>query len=379
MTINDYVNESLLSIVCLLLVFGAVQAQEERTIVHDGIERSFIQYTPSEYNPDSTYSLVLVLHGFTQNAEAIMNYSDFNALAEEQKFIVVYPNGINNAWNTQTGFPGGSTADDVGFLDALVDLLLDEKSIHPRRVYACGFSAGGFMSYILACELQDRLAAIASVAGTYARAALNNCQPARPFPILHIHGTDDLIVPAGGSFANISVEETLEFWQMENECAVDPILTEWPDDAGDGTRIEFFDFGLCSGLSALQYLRVINGGHTWPGASQNSGIGTTTQNLDATAAIWDFFSQFSAPVSTQTTRVHPQPIRLFPNPTAHQIEIRWPEVDHGHHFRIIRADGQEMLRQKTRDSKICIPVSSWPSGLYWFLEEGQEAIPWIKM
>lgn len=377
---NPFCNVFLSVIVCGFLIFPKILiSQQERMIMHQGTQRSFIHYTPTDYQPDSTYPLVLILHGFTQSADDIMDYSGFNALAEEHDFIAVYPNGVNNAWNTQSGFPGGSTAPDIDFLATLIDLLLDEQSIDPQRVYACGFSAGGFMSYILACELQDRLAAIASVAGTYSRNAFNACQPDRPFPILHIHGTDDLIVPPGGSLANIPVQESLEFWRNHNGCPVNPEISEGTDDAGDGTRIEQLDYRNCQASSAIQYLRVINGGHTWPGAPPGSGLGTTTENLDASVAIWDFFSQFEAPISTQVSRSPIDPIQVFPNPAHHQIEIQVPSNSPAKSLRIFRIDGKEMIHRQLNGSNLKIDISQWPSGQYWIQLEGRPAISWLKV
>ncbi|NBB88711.1 MAG: T9SS type A sorting domain-containing protein [Bacteroidetes bacterium] len=376
---NIYHAPRLLFTICLLAFFTGTQAQQTRSLKYQGQDRSFIHYTPADYDPDSLYPLVFILHGFTQRAADIMDYSNFNSLAEEHDFIAVYPNGINRSWNTQSGFPGGSTADDVGFIEALIDLLLNEQNIDPTRVYACGFSAGGFMSYILACQLQDKMAAIAAVAGTYSSAALNSCQPIRPFPILHIHGSDDLIVPPGGSLANSSVEETLAFWRMQNDCDPMPDRTEWPDEAGDGTRIEQFDYLSCRSSSALTYLRVVNGGHTWPGAPEGSGIGTTSQNLDASEAIWEFFAQYQSSVNTQSDQSAPTKIRLFPNPAHRFIQIQIPRNTQVQHCKIFNLEGIEVLHSPLPQSNITLEISQLPPGFYWLQVKGYAPIPWIKI
>jgi len=376
---NSLFNAFLILIVCGFFIFPQnLLAQEERVIMHQGTERSFIHYTPTDYQPDSTYPLVLILHGFTQNANQIMDYSAFNDLAEDEDFIAVYPNGVNNAWNTQSGFPGGSTAPDVDFLADLIDFIVDEQSIDPQRVFACGFSAGGFMSYLLACQMQDRLAAVASVAGTYSRTALNGCQPDRPFPVLHIHGTDDIIVPADGSLANIPVAETIEFWRNQNGCSSNPQVSERTDQAGDGTRIEQLDYIDCEVSTAIQYLRVINGGHTWPGAPAGSGLGVTTQNLDASVAIWDFFSQFEKPVSTHSFHTSIDPLQVFPNPAHHQIEVQIPQNASSTFFKIYQINGREVIQGPINHTNFKIDISQWPSGLYWIQLDGRPAIPWIK-
>lgn len=362
----------------LFLNCGRLHGQQERTLIHNGTERSFIQFTPSNYNSDSTYSLVLVLHGFLQNGETIMNYSKFNELAESENFIVAYPNGINNAWNTQSGFPGGSTADDVGFISTLIDILLSEQSIDARRVFSCGFSAGGFMSYLLACELQDKLAAIASVAGTYSQNAFDACEPVRPFPVLHIHGTEDIIVPPDGGFSNISVDQTLSFWTGENGCMANSNTTELPDGAGDGTRVEREDFHGCNGMVEVQYFRIINGGHTWPGASVNSGFGVTTQNLNASKSIWKFFSRHTAPFSTLNPREIEEPTLVFPNPASSEIQIEPTNELKLKPVRIINANGQEVYSAICNAMGLRISVGDWPPGIYWLMVKGQEPIPIVK-
>ncbi|MFM7823778.1 MAG: alpha/beta hydrolase family esterase, partial [Bacteroidota bacterium] len=98
-------------------------AQTNGSIQHNGITRNYIVYVPATYQPGDSWPLVFVLHGFTQTASAIMGVSGFNAIADTGNFIVAYPNGVGNAWNTNSGMTGGSTADDIGFVAALTDTL----------------------------------------------------------------------------------------------------------------------------------------------------------------------------------------------------------------------------------------------------------------
>lgn len=369
---------SLLLCSVFLLSSHLLLSQDTRSIMHEGIERTFIHFTPEQYTGEEPRPLVFLLHGFTQNADAIMNYSAFNAVAEEQNVILVYPNGLDNAWNTNPGSPGGSTADDVGFLSQLIDLISSEQNIDSRRVYACGFSAGGFMSYILACELQDQLAAVASVAGTYSREALDNCTPDRAFPILHIHGTDDIIVPPAGGFGTASVNETLDFWVGQNGCQSQPQLTEWPDEANDGTLIEQYDFLSCQAGTEIQYLRVIGGGHTWPDAEGQSGLGTTTRNLNASEEIWNFFSRHQAPISTQVSDPTSQTAKIFPNPVGSQLQMEIP-ADWTHlPYQIIGADGRLIQSGRMPQTLLKLSVGDWVPGTYFIKIEGQKTLPWVK-
>ena len=156
-------------------------------------------YVPAAYQPGDSWPLVFVLHGFTQTSSAIMGVSGFNAIADTGEFIVAYPNGVGNAWNTNSGMTGGSTADDIGFISALTDTLQALYNIDTTRVFSCGFSAGGYMSHRLACESSRCYAAVASVAGTMSVNAFNACVPSRDISVMQIHGTSDAIVSYNGS------------------------------------------------------------------------------------------------------------------------------------------------------------------------------------
>ncbi|RMF00022.1 MAG: hypothetical protein D6772_06880, partial [Bacteroidetes bacterium] len=144
-------------------------------ITHDGLEREYRLYVPAAYDGQSPWPLVFNFHGFTSNAAQQEIYSNMNTVADTAHFLVCYPEGIGNAWNV--GWSFGSTADDVGFVDALIDSLSLAYELDAGRIYACGMSNGGFMSYRLACERSNRFAAIASVTGSMTRNY--DCEPTR--------------------------------------------------------------------------------------------------------------------------------------------------------------------------------------------------------
>src|SRR5258706_3847373 len=134
------------------------------TIMHDGLQRDYILYVPASYVPGTPAPLVLNFHGYTSNAFEQMFYGDFRPIADTAGFLIVHPNGTvdqlgNQHWNVGWGT---STVDDVGFTNALIDSLSAQYDINQDRVYSTGMSNGGFMSYKLACDLSNRIAAIAS-------------------------------------------------------------------------------------------------------------------------------------------------------------------------------------------------------------------------
>ncbi len=216
------------------------------TLLHDGLQRNYRLHLPTGYSADQEYPLVFNLHGFTSDALQQEFYSGMNAVADTAGFIVCYPNGVNNAWNV--GWSFGSTADDVGFIENLIQELAENYGIDTTRVYSCGMSNGGFMSYRLACELNDRIAAIASVTGGMFSGYLPQCEPGRPVPILEIHGTADDVVPYDGTpNVNAPVETTVNFWADNNGCAAMPDGIPLPNTApNDGSTAERFDYPGCA-------------------------------------------------------------------------------------------------------------------------------------
>jgi polyhydroxybutyrate depolymerase len=261
-------------------------AQINATMEFEGVIRSYIYYIPDSAPDDEPLPLVFALHGFTQNASQMMNGSRFNEVADTAHFIVVYPNGINNAWNTNTGLPGGSTANDIGFINALMDTLILNHKADPNRIYTCGFSNGGFMSHALACQSGHRFAAIASVAGTMTNGTFNNCSPSVPIPVMQIHGTTDAIVNYNGG-------STVE--------AV--IYSDGPDNP------------------EVRLLRILGGGHTWPGFTGFFGLGNVNQDIRAEVEIWNFFSRFSLESTNSIQPVVKDTFAIFPNPAGSYINL----------------------------------------------------------
>lgn len=291
---------------------SSVFAQSTYTFEHNGINRTYILYLPQSATVEAM-PLMLALHGFTQNGQTMMTLSNFNALAEAHQFVVAYPYGVNTSWNV--GVAGGSGADDVGFLLALIDTIATKANIDQSRVYASGFSNGGFMSYRLACEASDRIAAIAPVAGTMVNATYNACFPIRPMPLMHIHGTNDFVVPYNGNSSFKSVDVSVEYWNNWNNCPDEPQVFQYPDLVADNSTVEAYVYGLCNEGVEVRVLKINNGGHTWPGNSASGGIGITNMDISASAEIWDFVSRFSVygPVGQPLELQQNEPV-LFPNP-----------------------------------------------------------------
>jgi polyhydroxybutyrate depolymerase len=362
---SPLMKKSLQLFIILILLASDAKSQINGSFLFDGFNRSWTVYLPVGYPTGESLPLVLALHGLTQTGQNIMQFSGFNSIADTGNFVVVYPNGVNNSWNV--GFSGGSTADDVGFLSALIDTLHQQYNIDLNRVYSTGFSNGGFMSYRLACELGNRIAAIAPVAGTMTDGSYNLCTPQRSVPVLHIHGTNDFVVSYNGGFGNKSVDQVLAFWNSFNNCPATPVVEELPDLVAEGSTVERHTWAPCNEFSEVMLLKVINGGHTWPGSVGVTGIGITNRDIVASSEIWNFVKRFSLEDATTTNLNVSGELKVYPNPVSQGIlVIESQAIKPGSLLSIIAMDGKILLDRElsSAENRILTDVSGFKPGLY---------------
>ena len=289
----------------------AVQAKAEekplrdqiRKLQVDGRTRSYIIHIPPKVDPRQPTPVVLAFHGAATNASIMALSTGLSNKADEAGFIVVYPNGIGKGdvllvWNAGGwhGLKAEREIDDVKFVRELLDDLSKVVNVDPKRIYATGMSNGGMMCYRLAAEMSNRIAAIAPVSGTV---AVEKCNPERPVPVIHFHGTEDKLVPFEGPsqrtakvLAFQSVEETIRTWVKIDGCPTKPKTTKLPHTADDGTTVERRSY-VPGRDGAEVILYVINGGgHTWPGRKWPvPWLGKTTHDISANDLMWEFFKR----------------------------------------------------------------------------------------
>lgn len=292
--------------------------------------RNYMVYLPNNYPGTINFPLVIYLHCYGWTAQQGINYTLLHQVADTSGFIVVYPSAINN-WNSGLGDnPSWPTpnVDDVGFINALIDTLSNHYSIDLERIYACGYSNGGFMSYKLACQLSHRIAAIASVGGVISTNTAANCNPLRTMPVLQIHGTADNIVPLNGATGWYSVDQTLSYFADLNGCVqLDTLIL--PDlDPTDGCTVQKISYSNCSDESNVIFYKVINGGHSWPSAAADySWAGKRTKDINATVEILNFFKNYELVTSIETIESStPGEFHLlqnYPNPFNTETTIRY--------------------------------------------------------
>ena len=271
------------------------------TIPVGGTARTYLLHVPATLKKGKPAPLVLVFHGGGGHARNMPKFTQFDRLADQQGFIVAYPEGLNKHWSDGRGL---SPADDVGFIRTLVAELERSRNIDPKRVYATGISNGGFFSQRLACDLADKIAAVVSVAATMPEPLVTVCKPVRPVSVMFMQGSKDPLVHIdGGPVARthgrcVSLAAASSFWRDRDQTSSTPVSADLPDDAHDGTRVHRDVYGGGQQGTEVVVYTIEGGGHTWPGGPQYLPallVGKTIHNLDATRTIWDFFQKHNLP------------------------------------------------------------------------------------
>lgn len=259
------------------------------TLDQGGTQRSYIGVVPVK--PQAGAPLLLMLHPLATSNVAMANLTRVGRLAASDGAVVVLPLGENGTWHDD---PAVSGPDDVGFISALIDRIAQQYQTDPARVYVMGFSEGGFMTERLACELSQRLAAAGTVGSLLRNGLAAACAPARRISMALINGTADPINSFLGQpmIGTESAPASAAFWAQQEGCSgASPALSLLPLLVNDGTSIGLSDYGACPPGLGVDFFTVNGGGHTWPGSPFPSNYGATTQNLDATLQLWQFFQQ----------------------------------------------------------------------------------------
>lgn len=276
-----------------------------RTIQVDGLSRSYIVHIPPKYDPKQPAPVVLMFHGGGSSAKPMVHFTGLNEKADQAGFVVVYPEGTGYlqmlTWNAGNccGYAMQHKVDDVAFTRALLDDLAKVVNVDRKRVYATGISNGAIMAYRLASELSDRIAAIAPVSGPMGAAT---CNPKRPVPVIHFHGTDDVHAPFQGGHGKgisgtdfYSVEHSIAAWVKADGCPQKPKVVELPVKVEDGTSVEEKTYGPGKDGAEVILLTIRGGGHTWPGREPPNikflNLGKSTHNISANDLMWDFFKR----------------------------------------------------------------------------------------
>jgi len=334
------------------LFVAHLHAQETHEKIDiDDVNREFVVHLPQGYDKQQHYPVVILLHAQNQDADDMGRLTHFSQFAETKGIIAVYPNALRGRWNIgvrpeeaptamrprraygrQGGYPGGGggypgggggypggggggrqtgggnpdesrnktePADDVNFLNQMLDQLALKFSVDAHRIYATGLGDGGFMALRVGCNMADRVAAIAAVGATFPKTMI--CLPSHPISALFVEGTDDPIVPDNGGtykpgrFHVLSAEDSAKTWAKFDRCGEKPAQDKIPPvdkDKDKGAKdTKTFTYSACQDSAQVVLYSIKNGGNTWPGGEQymsDKEVGKTSYALNANESIWAF-------------------------------------------------------------------------------------------
>jgi len=282
---------------------SASNAQSTGTILSAGLDREYVLYIPTGYDEAVPMPLVVVFHGYTMNAYKQATESRLPALGDEEGFITVFPEGRGDIqrwlFELDSVEIDITTANpDIAFVGDLLDKLSGELSVDSDRIYAVGFSNGGWIASAVACTLSDRFAAAAPVAGIMDFGT--DCVPDDPVPLVTFHGTSDQYEPFDGGVENAplrgslptdlgvpydelpvsenpilesSVPDKVALWADANGCesqpnssAVDELTTRWEYACPEADPVVFYE--------------IATGTHWW----------NITGGFDTNKHLWDFLN-----------------------------------------------------------------------------------------
>ncbi len=272
----------------------------KRTLTVGQRERSYLVHVPANYDPNKPTPVVVAFHGGGGNATKMIRFSGLNQKADQAGFLVVYPNGTGRLGfltfhgGNCCGYAMKNDVDDVQFTQEVLDDLAKVANVDPKRVFATGMSNGAIMSYRVASELSNRIAAIAPVGGPM---GMETCQPQHPVSVIHFHGTDDQFAPFAGGKGRAatefySVKHSIENWVKANKCQQEPVVTKLPDTTDDEMTSTRTTYSRGKEGAEVVLISTEGGGHTWPGGPSRAWfLGKCTRDFSANDLMWEFFQK----------------------------------------------------------------------------------------
>ena len=375
--LTRYKKKLLISFLAITALFnsGYSQTFTSQTIQHDGLTREYSIYVPASYDGTTNFPLLFNLHHGGGNIAFQIGIADMSPIADTANFIVVYPQARpdpsdGNSFNWIAKVPG--TFDDVPFFSSLIDTIASNYQIDHNRIYACGYSLGGDMSFELACKLNTRIAAIAPVARTMQANPSSFCSPVHPTGVLTILGTNDITSPYNGIIYQgveyyLSAAATHRYWVMQNNCDTTATMSVV------SPSVERYTWSTASGCAYVEELKVIGGGHDWPGSFGN-------MTIDANKEIWQFVSRYdingligcNATSILENSRQN-EYYQVYPNPTTGIINLN-PVLEGT--YQLYNEIGRLMDQGKIQPR---FDLSNFDNGIYILLLQTDEEIKYLKV
>lgn len=363
-------------VIAFLTSVSAFAQYSTRSFAFDSVNRQYVLYVPPSYDSTQPMPFILALHGLGDNMNNFKGIN-FNKVADTAHFIFAIPQALvdnvitgSTAWNSGAGIgsitlnPG---VDDVGFLNALIDTVSAHYNIDSTRIYATGFSMGGFMCNRLALELSNRIAAIASVSGTIGNGIASDTA-VRAIPVAHFHGTADQTVPYTNNYFGNDAEALVNYWVGVDHCDTVPeYIDTFPNTANDGKVVVHYKYANGDSNTEVEFFKVIGGAHEW--------LAQPANDVTYTVQIWNFFRRFHLTTQTVDTTdstgttgiylVQNDEIHIYPNPTQGVLHIDLSQNYQGDvAVSIIDLTGRTIYRNNVASRSLTINTTAWSKGLY---------------
>ncbi|MCI0712030.1 MAG: hypothetical protein L0154_17885 [Chloroflexi bacterium] len=289
----------------LVVVGLPVSGQDGPTTIieieHDGFTYEVRVYVPSTYDASTEIPLMLAFHPGFSSAEAMQRLTAFDTLAEESGVIIAYPDSIVGYWDYGGGLSEWEAVNDVrdhlGYAENVYETLLKQYAI--SDVYMAGFSNGSRMVMRLACEHPDWFAGAGVVAAGISSEVMAACLEDASIPIYYEHGTGDETVPFegkpltdGGQIIShaLSATDMTTFWAMQNQCELEPVITDLEDPNPDDMVIVWeILFDACATGHNVVFYAMLGGGHSWSGAVTLLQVEDHVPSHNTSEGMWSFF------------------------------------------------------------------------------------------
>ena len=332
-----------------------------QVVNQDTIHREYVLKISANYDETQPTPLILNLHGFgdccSGYSKSMGEYFNFEALANAENIIVAYPQGAYRPEKEDTYWePGDNGVDniyenDVYFIEELIYAIASEYNINMNKVYACGYSNGGMMSYSLACNRSNLFSAIGIMSGTMLE---EECNLERPVPVITFHGIEDEVLPYQGSLWYQSVAEVVEFWLDQNNIPANSLVSTSLNDG----KVILDEYA--SADNACLSLYTINEEHDKPG--EHTWFSDEIEELTPNEILWNFFNDNCGAISSVIDPLNNE-ISIYPNPVGQILEVK--NAGYGA-FSLYDINGKLVLEGVLDSDVAAVELGSLQSGLYIF-------------
>lgn len=267
------------------------------------LTREYIVFSPKPRSDADKRPLVIVMHGGLFSARVIEKASRYNAKAEKDNVVVIYPQGLYYRWNTSLSSVDNQNGyNDVEFLEKLVDIAVAEYQVDPTQIFITGGSMGGLATWLFVTKNFKRVRAFAPMICGVGRKYMNILQWKKPTPVMMINGTNDPLVRYEGNPDPLVIRkgrgiagamEMASWIASKNRCSTEVISVPIPDRfPGDKCHAIRHTWKGAGPMSETVLIEVVNGGHTFSAEKKvlpRIVFGRTCQDFDAFGEVWDFF------------------------------------------------------------------------------------------